>query len=96
MAVRIDIDSELSSNERTIMGSTMHPALDLEIDLMKYCVKHRGTRFWHRIVPNQAARALYGRLRKLDASTVIAIVGNGGPDFEKHIQGQREMQRTTT
>lgn len=58
---------------------------DIECDLMDYCLKHKGkwwaTHFWR----NKETNALYAKLRKLDIGTVTAILGDGGPDYQKHI-----------
>ena len=67
------------------------PIFDLEYDLMSYCLKHWGkwwaTHFW----PNREAKEMYAKLRALDAGTVIAILGDGGSDWEKQVRIYNEV-----
>lgn len=69
----------------------MHPAFDLEYDLMRYCLRHWGkwwaTHFWQ----NKEAKEKYQEIRGLDAGTVIAILGDGGKDYKKHIEMYNEV-----
>lgn len=64
---------------------------DLEFDLMSYCLKQRGRWWANHFFRNREATELYKKLRGLDPGTVMAIVGCGCSDYEKHIRVYEEI-----
>lgn len=60
-------------------------AFDLEHDLMRYCLKHKGKWWANHWFRNCEVNELYSKLRGLDAGTVICIVQSGDADYQKHI-----------
>lgn len=70
---------------------------DLEHDLWKYCLKHKGK--WRAKLSfifgaNKEVTELYDKLRALDPGTVICIVQNGGPDYQRHIDHFQKLKET--
>ena len=69
---------------------------DLEYDLKSYCLKQKGRWWANHLFCNKGVNDLYNKLRRIDAGTVIAIVGNGGPNYQEHIDGAKHIQRIIT
>jgi len=75
-------------------------AIDLEHDLWKYCLKQEG-RWWAKllnIIPffwwvNKEVKELYLELRALDPGTVMCIVQDGGPDYQKYIDYKERLDK---
>lgn len=63
---------------------------DMESDLMDYCLFQKGKWWANHFFRNREVNDLYGYLRRLDLGTIIAILGNGGPDYKKHIRFYEE------
>ena len=66
---------------------------DTECDLMSYCLKHKGKWWANHFFNNQEVKILYHILRNLDIGIVFAILGDGGPDYGKHIRMGVEVQK---
>lgn len=69
---------------------------DLECDLMSYCIKHKGRWWANHWFRNRKVNELYSKLRGLGIGTVIAIVGNGGPNYQKHIDFYENVLKPAT
>lgn len=68
----------------------MHPAADMEAELMSYCLKWTGKWWANHFFRNREANELYAHLRSLDAGTVAAILGCGCVHWEHHLEEYRE------
>ena len=73
---------------------------DFEYDLMSYCIKMKGkwlcshiSKWWClHIFRNKEVNDLYHFLKEQDLGTIIAILGDGGPDYQKHIDIGKRLQ----
>jgi hypothetical protein len=59
-------------------------ASDLQHDLIKYCIRHWGKWWATPYFYNREVGERFAEIRRFDVGTVVAIVGNGGPDYQRY------------
>jgi hypothetical protein len=64
---------------------------DMEYDLMSYCIRHWGKWWANHFIRNKEVDKVYGSLRKLDLGTIIAILGDGSIDYQRHIKIKNKL-----
>lgn len=66
---------------------------DLEYELMCYCLKIKGRWWANHYFRNKSVNELYDKLRGVEVGTVMCIVQDGGPNYNRYLENY-ELRRT--